>query len=472
VTLVQITVLVVLAVVIGRLRKGRQLALLAVSTVVLFWLQPPEPIQTLGFWLPFGTLGLTTVSWILTSSPGTRTWRRNLPAASLIAAVAIAVECSSLVGLSMNAAVVVPGPTHVIIAIAAIAVLIAVVWRWQKGRPILIFGLSGLIILAFILIKTPSLAQEGTTWLRHLPWTGEVTSTDAPFSWLGYSYVAFRLLHTLRDRQTGRLPEVGLGEYVTYVIFFPTITAGPIDRVERFVGDLRSPLALRNDDWLEAGTRLVMGLFKKFVVADLLAVISFGDVLVDHVRSPGWMWLFLYAYAFRIYFDFSGYTDMAIGMGRLLGVRLPENFQAPYLKQNIALFWNSWHMSLTQWFRSYVFNPLTRRLRSRSPSVQTWVAVLITQLITMLLIGLWHGITWSFAIWGLWHGLGLFVHNRWLEFARRRWPNPAQAPAAGRAAVILGTFITFNFVAVGWLFFGLSSPALAWKALCMLVGVA
>ena len=113
-----------------------------------------------------------------------------------------------------------------------------------------------------------------------------------------------------------------------------------------------------------AGTRLVIGLFKKFVLADLLAVISFNDLLVDYVRRPGWMWVFLYAYAFRIYFDFSGYTDMAIGMGRLLGVRLPENFAAPYLKPNIALFWNSWHMSLTQWFRSYVFNPLARWLRT------------------------------------------------------------------------------------------------------------
>ena len=124
----------------------------------------------------------------------------------------------------------------------------------------------------------------------------------------------------------------------------------------------------------------------------------------------------MYAYAFRIFLDFSGYTDIAIALGRLLGVRLPENFAAPYLKPNIALFWNSWHMSLTQWFRAYVFNPLARRLRSATAQIPDWLACLVTQLVTMLLIGLWHGITWSFALWGLWHGIGLFVHNRWSAF--------------------------------------------------------
>lgn len=471
-TLTQIAALVVFAAAIGQLKSGRQLALLAVSTGVLFWLQPPEPIPSLGFWLPFGTLGLTIVSWILTSASDERGWRRTWPAVAVIAAVVFLMEINGFAGLSINAAVVAPVPSKVLLAVVALAGLVGILCRWQAGRPILMVGLSGLIVLAFVMIKTPGLAQSSASWLQHLPGAGEGIAADVPFSWLGFSYVAFRLLHTVRDRQAGRLPEVSLSEYVTYVIFFPAFTAGPIDRVERFVQDLRSPHELRNDDWLDAGTRLIVGLFKKFVVADLLAVISFSDLLVEHVKTSGWMWLFVYAYAFRIYFDFSGYTDMAIGMGRLLGVRLPENFNAPYLKQNIALFWNSWHMSLTQWFRSYIFNPLTRQLRSGRATVPTWFAILITQLVTMVLIGLWHGITWGFALWGLWHGIGLFVHNRWVEFARGRWPAATQSPGARRAAAILGVFITFNFVAVGWLFFGLSTPALTWKALRMLFGAA
>ena len=195
------------------------------------------------------------------------------------------------------------------------------------------------IVLMFVVIKTPQLQQGAVTFLRSAR-ASNADLAEIPFTWLGFSYVAFRLLHTIRDRQAGRLPAVSLSEFVNYVIFFPAYTAGPIDRVERFVKDLRAPLSLGNDDWLEAGSRIVVGLFKKFVVADLLAVISVSDILVDYVQSPGWMWVLVYAYAFRIYFDFSGYTDLAVGMGRLLGIRLPENFNAPYLKQNIALFWN------------------------------------------------------------------------------------------------------------------------------------
>src|SRR5512141_411437 len=105
-------------------------------------------------------------------------------------------------------------------------------------------------------------------------------------------------------------------------------------------------------------------------------------------------------------------------MGRLLGIRLPENFAAPYLKPNITQFWNSWHMTLTQWFRSYVFNPLTRAMRSSKEPLPTILILLVAQISTMALIGLWHGITLGFVFWGLWHGLGLFIQNRWSDFIK------------------------------------------------------
>ncbi|MFH1186114.1 MAG: MBOAT family O-acyltransferase [Chloroflexota bacterium] len=471
-SLVQIAALAVLAVLIGQLSKARQLSLLAVSTAVLFWLQPHQPLPTLGFWLPFGTLGLTIMSWVLTSESEARAWRQTWPAAAVIVAVVVLVEINRFAGPPLNAAMRAPAPSQALLGALAVAGLVSIWWRRKAGSPFLLAALSGVIVLAFIVLKVPGIAEATAAWLQELPLAGEDIAADVPFSWLGFSYVAFRLLHTVRDRQAGRLPAVSLSEYVNYVIFFPAFTAGPIDRVQRFVKDLRSPLQLQNDDWLDAGRRLVVGLFKKFVVADLLAVISVSDLLVEHVQAAGWMWLFVYAYALRIYFDFSGYTDMAIGMGRLLGVRLPENFDSPYLKENIALFWNSWHMSLTQWFRSYVFNPLTRQLRSGRWAPPTWIAILITQLVTMLLIGLWHGITWGFAVWGLWHGLGLFAHNRWTEFARVRWPAGIQTAGARRVAGVLGAILTFHFVAVGWLFFCLSTPAVAWKAVLVLVGAA
>jgi D-alanyl-lipoteichoic acid acyltransferase DltB (MBOAT superfamily) len=469
VTLAQIAVLTGLAVLLGRLRGGRGLALLGVSAVILFWLQPVEPLRTLGFWVPVATLGLTVVTWLFTQDPERRRWSENWPAAAvLVAVVGLAVLAGS-VDAPLGLTFVRPGIPLALTGLMVMCGTIAVLWRLEANRNWLLAVLATSIVLAFVVIKTPRLEQGVVTFLQDARPSGEDLA-GIPFTWLGFSYMAFRLLHTIRDRQSGRLPPVGLSEFVNYVIFFPAYTAGPIDRVERFVKDLRAPVSLSNDDWLAAGSRIVLGLFKKLVIADVLAVISVSDLLVDYVRSPGWMWLLVYAYALRIYFDFSGYTDMAVGMGRLLGVKLPENFNAPYLKQNIALFWNAWHMSLTQWFRAYVFNPLTRLLRSGRRAPPTWLAILLTQVVTMVLIGLWHGFTVGYALWGLWHGLGLFLHNRWVELTREWWSRHGSSVVVRRVSAIAGGLLTFHFVAVGWLFFGLSSPVLAWKAVRILFG--
>jgi D-alanyl-lipoteichoic acid acyltransferase DltB (MBOAT superfamily) len=276
------------------------------------------------------------------------------------------------------------------------------------------------------------------------------------------------LLHTLRDHQSSRLPALTLAEYVNYVIFFPSFTAGPIERAERFMPGLRNPIPLAGQDWVEAGKRFFIGLFKKFILADALALISLNDILAGQVKSPAWMWFFLYAYSLRIYFDFSGYTDIAIGLARIMGIRLPENFASPYFKPSLTQFWNSWHMTLTQWFRAYFFNPLTRALRGRGCAAP--LIIFITQISTMVLIGLWHGVTWNFFLWGIWHGLGLFLQNRWSEFMQTRM----NAPLPPHRQLILnamGMFLTFNFVSLGWLFFVLSSPSLALKTLGFLFGV-
>jgi len=279
-------------------------------------------------------------------------------------------------------------------------------------------------------------------------------------------------MHTVIDRRAGRLPSVSLGEYVNYVIFFPAIAAGPIDRLERFNRNLNQSIALTLEAQLDAGTRLFRGLFKKFVIADGLAWIAFTDVLVLNIHSKMWLWIFLYVYSLRIYFDFSGYTDIAIGLGNLLGMQLPENFNAPYLKPNLTQFWNSWHMTLTQWFRSYFFNPLTRFLRSAKISLPLSLVIFITQVATMVLIGLWHGITLGFLLWGLWHGVGLFIQNRWSDWIRNRVPTWAMTPAGAHMLRYSGIFLTFHFVTLGWLFFFMPDPAMAWFVILKLIGVA
>jgi D-alanyl-lipoteichoic acid acyltransferase DltB (MBOAT superfamily) len=169
----------------------------------------------------------------------------------------------------------------------------------------------------------------------------------------------------------------------------------------------------------------------------------------------------------RIYLDFAGYTDITLGMGRWLGVKLPENFTAPYLKTNLTAFWNSWHITLAQWFRSYFFNPLTRALRTGRISLPVWLIILAGQVGTMSLIGLWHGVTWNFAAWGLWHALGLFIHNRWSDWARPRMGSLGERPMLRRLAILGGWFLTFNYVALGWVWFALPDIGLSlvmfWK---------
>lgn len=469
-TILQIAVLTIVAILLGQLPRGRQWAMLAVSTFAIFWLQPDESFITLRFWLPVATLGITILAWAVTSTPEVRSWKQNWLAATILVAVTLFMDLNRYFKLEQIYTAGTPVLQLTLPVLIGLGALSFLLLRWQAANRFWQTTAFIGIVLVFIFLKTPTLSRAILEYLVSLR-GADLAEKMTPLTWLGFSYIAFRLLHTIRDRQAGRLPSVTLAEYVNYAIFFPSFTAGPIDRLERFLKELRAPLALASDDWIGAGTRLFVGLFKKFVVADLLAVIAVNDVLVSEVKTAGWMWIFLYAYAFRIYLDFSGYTDVAIGMGRLLGIRLPENFTSPYLKPNLTQFWNSWHITLTQWFRSYYFNPLTRAMRSAKRPWPMWTIILMTQISTMVLIGLWHGVTTGFVTWGLWHGLGLFIQNRWSDFVRNRMPAWTQTRAGQAAMNVAGVFLTFNFVALGWLFFKLSSPAVAWLAMKKLFGL-
>lgn len=450
------------AAILGWIKPGRSLILLAASALTVFWLQPETNPSNLTFWLPVATLALAALTWFITSAPEARGWKQNMPAALTLVAVVLLVDIDHFFDPFLLFTVFAPRLQILAIAFAALALIFLGLWAARAAQRIWLALAALTLILLFVLIKAPGLLQI-------------VIPQPAPLmlGWLGFSYIAFRLIHTIRDRQSGRLPAATLGEYVTYVIFFPALSAGPIDRIERFLPELRQPAPLTSPDGLFVIRRVALGLFKKFVIADTLAIIALNDTLVQRIHTSGWMWIIVYAYTLQIYFDFSGYTDIAIGMARLVGIRLPENFAAPYLKPNLTQFWNNWHITLTQWFRAYAFNPLTRALRRSMPkAMSVWVILLITQLSTMILIGLWHGITLNFALWGLWHGCGLFIHNRWTEWSRGRFDPSGYSPLKQNLLTLGGTALTFHFVALGWVFFALSTPAAAWRVLLVLFGVA
>lgn len=443
-----------------RVRPGLSLVsvriwvLFLLSGLAVYWLQPAMPIRALDFWLPSATLGLAALGWALTAAPEQRSLRKILPGGLALLGLILLVGLTRY--LSLTGWITASRPPQILfigLALLALAIFLILSVLWPRKSHLLV-GIV-LLIALLVVLKLPALTTIVATGFRSLAGQALSSAAASDLRWLGFSYIAFRLIHTLRDRQTGRAPASNLQEYIAYVVFFPALTAGPIDRLERFLKDLRAAPAAPVADLTAALPRLAVGLLKKFVLADLLALIALSPANAVQIRTASWLWLTLVAYSLQIFLDFSGYTDLAIGLGRLFGIRLPENFNHPYLRPNLTQFWNNWHMTLTQWFRGYFFNPFTRALRQAKRPLPIWAVILLTQLATMILIGLWHGISWGFLAWGAWHGLGLFVQNRWTEWIRPRLAGVNEHPAASKVLMVLSTLFTFIFVTLGWVWFAL-----------------
>lgn len=431
--------------------KWRGWLILIVSVIGVYVFQPFLPIRFSDFILPTLTLVLILAGWWFSRPKGDAVTRDDKVTLVIIAALIIGLSLTRFLDQSLR---ITPSrPPDPIMVIAALIVAGVIIVGGRRFLPIT--ALIGLIIALFVLWKAEPLAAAISGAWRGA--TGQDVTLAAAFdlNWLGFSYIAFRLIHTLRDRQSGILPALGLREYASYVLFFPAFVAGPIDRAERFVTDYRALPTLRGLDANRFGdglSRIAMGVFKKFVIADSLALgLSLNPTIADQITSAPLFALFLYGYALRLFFDFSGYSDIAIGIGILFGIRLPENFNRPYLKSNLTAFWQSWHATLSAWARAYVFSPLSRAMIKRKWNAM--LNVLIAQLATMIVIGLWHGIAWNFLLWGVWHGFGLFVHKQWSDRTRVWYRGLVDKPAQKRAWTAFSWFVTFHYVVIGWLWF-------------------
>jgi D-alanyl-lipoteichoic acid acyltransferase DltB (MBOAT superfamily) len=268
---------------------------------------------------------------------------------------------------------------------------------------------------------------------------------------IGISFYTFQSIGYLVDVHKRNVePSRDLLDYTFYMTFFPHLVAGPIVRARDFLPQLQRPLAPGRALMAEALTRIATGLAKKLLLADHLG--RYVDLV--HAGPAGFSGgenlLAIYAYSFQIYFDFSGYSDIAIGMALLLGYRLCENFRVPYTASDITRFWRSWHISLSDWLRDHIYIPLGGNRRG------PWLAMLFV-LATMLFGGLWHGADWRFVTWGGLHGLALVVHKAWARTTLQR-PRTRMHPA-------IGAFITFHFVAGCWVFFRATSFGTAFDSL-------
>ncbi len=442
------------------------------SLLSIYWLQPALTIRYLDFWLSTIAITLTVFTWIVTQHAASLSIKTILPASGFVILTILVVASLRYTGSFCCLTASRPPTIFPIIIFLAISILTAGLISYLSTRKaflryILIFAIISLLIIQ----KSAPLSEYSSGLMRHLTGQDVKLASALDISWLGFSYLAFRLLHVLQDANAGRLGNVSFGDFLVYALFFPSYTAGPIDRLQRFTGDLQTVIKdteakfikrlstfIQSNNFHAGLIRILAGIFKKFVLADSLSIIAINDQNALQLQEGYWGWILIYAYSLRIYLDFSGYTDIAIGIGNLMGFKLPENFSKPYQKTNLTTFWNSWHITLSQWFRAYFFNPVTRWLRAHPNQFPVWMIILVGQTGTMLLIGLWHGISWNFAIWGLWHAFGLFVHNRWLEWSRAFQLKMPQTRPMNIFLKTMSWFITFNYVSLGWVWFALSDP--------------
>ncbi|MGD0890446.1 MAG: MBOAT family O-acyltransferase [Terracidiphilus sp.] len=268
--------------------------------------------------------------------------------------------------------------------------------------------------------------------------------TAGRFSWLftlSLSFYCFQSLTYTIDLYFGEMqPTRSYLSYLGASLFFPSMTAGPIPRTRKLLEQFARPFAFTAEDGGTALLLIGIGLVKKLLIADYLANNLVGRVFdTPALYSSVEIVVGVYGYALQLFFDFSGYTDIAMGAALLLGIQLPENFRRPYLAVNVAEFWRRWHITFSEWLRDYLFDVLPKR--RKFPVLSYSYAFLIT----FTLGGLWHGISWNFLIWGVLHGLALGVVFAWKRV--RKIPSPAWW------AKLLGGLITFNFVCFTWIFF-------------------
>jgi alginate O-acetyltransferase complex protein AlgI len=276
-------------------------------------------------------------------------------------------------------------------------------------------------LAALALFKYWNFGMENLDALLHyfnLEITLNTLSLSLP---LGISFFVFKHIGYLLDIQANRYPASrDLFVFLTFSAYFPQISSGPISSFKDTSTQLKNlPDRLENQEALHSLIHFSMGLAKKVLIADqigeLINISNNGPFLVGGSLPA---WYALVAFTIQIYFDFSGYTDMALGISGLFGVKLPPNFNNPYLANDPAQFWERWHMSLSNWFRIYLFSPLSRTiLRAWGSDRREW-AQYATNLITMALIGLWHGATWVYLLWGIYHGLLLNLYAAWKRGAQ------------------------------------------------------
>ncbi|RPI85958.1 MAG: MBOAT family protein [Planctomycetaceae bacterium] len=319
----------------------------------------------------------------------------------------------------------------------------AIVHKYQT-LPALLGGVAGNLV-PLIYFKYTGFLVENASAIANL-----AGANWHPAPWeillpIGVSFFTFQGIAYQVDVATGDEPAANLADFLLFKAFWPQLIAGPIIRLHEIRDQLESPRALDYEDVAAGCQRILSGFFKKVVLADNIAPIV--DLVFLNRGTPNAIdcAVGILGFGLQIYFDFSAYSDIAIGSARLFGYKFPENFNWPYVSASPAEFWNRWHMTLSRWIRDYTFTPLTFMTRDRPALGHLWL------LLAMAICGLWHGARWTFVVWGLWHGL-LLVANR--TVLKDLFPRPGvDGEPTFRWKHLPAIALTFALINLGWLFF-------------------
>ncbi len=290
-----------------------------------------------------------------------------------------------------------------------------------------------------------------------------INGTQSLLGFLGISYLTFRSVGIIIELRDGVIKDFTLWEFLRFLLFMPTFSSGPIDRFKRFNENYQT-IPERDElmDMLDESVRYIMwGFLYKFILAHVLGKTLLPPLKNLALQSGGFFnpyaLVVMYTFGLELFFDFAGYSMFALAISNLMGIRSPINFNKPFLSRDLKEFWNRWHMSLSFWFRDFVFMRMVMVLTRKKVFKNRNVTSSVAYIVNMLIMGFWHGVTWYYIAYGLFHGLGLVINDAWI---RKKKTLNKERKKAGKPALpenrwiqLLGMVVTFHVVMLSFLIF-------------------
>lgn len=356
--------------------------------------------------------------------------------------------------------------------------------KWQQGVSLLIY-------LVFELLLTYGYLHyrkvgKNKTWVFYLavilaivPLALVKIQTAFPkakipgvLAFLGISYITFKTVQVIMEIRDGAIKEVKFGTYLRFLLFFPTISSGPIDRYRRFAKecDIAPKREQYVDDLAHAVRYLFQGFLYKFVLGWFfgtywLPIISKSALIAGNaaggLKLSWWLVAYMYCYSMYLFFDFAGYSLFAVAISYFMGIHTPMNFNKPFISQNIKEFWNRWHMTLSFWFRDYIYMRFTFFAMKKKLFKNRIRLSQVSYFLLFLIMGFWHGLTWYYIVYGAFHATAIIINDYWIRFKKK---HKGQIPS-NKFTKWFAIFLTFNVVCFSFLIFSgfLSQLWFGWK---------